>query len=322
MRKDIMKARILAAAVGVLLAACDGPTLAPAPVMQIGPMAAGSPPPGNDNPVARASVQKDNRIEGYLLAFNGAESTDANGDPLTYAWDFGDGGTGTGKRPAHAYADNGTYTVSLTVQDDRGGSGTTTFSLTINNANPTPGSLTVPTDVDEGNAFNLSLNSPTDRSTADQAAGFTYSFDCGSGVWSPWSLDASHECPGKASGVEEVRGRVQDKDGGIGVGQRVAILIQNVPPVIERAEAVRVGPMDYDVWVRFVDPPSIQAARITVNWGDTHNTTAGLDAAPGVNQKFGLKYLANNPGNNVTITVTVKDKYGASSTVTIPIQLQ
>jgi len=34
---------------------------------------------------------------------------------LTYAWDFGDGSTGEGASPAHAYAQAGTYEVKLTV---------------------------------------------------------------------------------------------------------------------------------------------------------------------------------------------------------------
>jgi|GEM_PF-3139701 len=39
---------------------------------------------------------------------------------VSYAWDFGDGGTGSGARPTHAYADDGDYTVRLTVTDDDG----------------------------------------------------------------------------------------------------------------------------------------------------------------------------------------------------------
>ncbi|MGD8396813.1 MAG: PKD domain-containing protein, partial [Candidatus Eiseniibacteriota bacterium] len=37
-----------------------------------------------------------------------------------YAWDFGDGATGSGVMPVHAYTDAGTYTVTLEVTDDGG----------------------------------------------------------------------------------------------------------------------------------------------------------------------------------------------------------
>ena len=54
-----------------------------------------------------------------------ATSTDADGTISSYAWDFGDGSTGTGKTTQHAYDAAGHYTVTLTVTDN---SGTTTAS--------------------------------------------------------------------------------------------------------------------------------------------------------------------------------------------------
>jgi probable HAF family extracellular repeat protein len=51
------------------------------------------------------------------IRFDGTASTDGDGDPLTYAWNFGDGTTGTGPTPTHAYARSGVYTVSLVVND-------------------------------------------------------------------------------------------------------------------------------------------------------------------------------------------------------------
>ncbi len=40
--------------------------------------------------------------------------------PYSYEWDFGDGETSTDGNPSHSYNDDGTYTVSLRVTDDRG----------------------------------------------------------------------------------------------------------------------------------------------------------------------------------------------------------
>ena len=37
------------------------------------------------------------------------------GDPDSWAWDFGDGGTSTDQNPTHVYTEMGTYDVSLTV---------------------------------------------------------------------------------------------------------------------------------------------------------------------------------------------------------------
>jgi PKD repeat protein len=40
--------------------------------------------------------------------------------PLTYLWDFGDGGTSTSSNPTHTYAANGAYAVTLTVTNSFG----------------------------------------------------------------------------------------------------------------------------------------------------------------------------------------------------------
>ena len=56
--------------------------------------------------------------------FSSAGTTDPDGDALTYAWDFGDGGTSTAANPTHTYTKNGTYTATLTVKDPTGRTGT------------------------------------------------------------------------------------------------------------------------------------------------------------------------------------------------------
>jgi len=56
-----------------------------------------------------------------LLTFDGGNSSDLDGEIIEYLWDFGDGENGTGERTTHRYTQLGTYTVILTVQDDKGG---------------------------------------------------------------------------------------------------------------------------------------------------------------------------------------------------------
>lgn len=53
---------------------------------------------------------------GVAILFTAA-ATDPEGQPLTYAWDFGDGTTGTGATPSKTFAAPGTYSVRVTVSD-------------------------------------------------------------------------------------------------------------------------------------------------------------------------------------------------------------
>ena len=57
---------------------------------------------------------------GAGIAFDGRASSGGSGVIVTYAWDFGDGGTGSGATTSHIYAAPGTYQVGLTVINDRG----------------------------------------------------------------------------------------------------------------------------------------------------------------------------------------------------------
>ena len=50
-------------------------------------------------------------------------SSDPDGDPISRHWSFGDGSSQDGgTNPTHTFADPGTYTVTLTVEDPQGAS--------------------------------------------------------------------------------------------------------------------------------------------------------------------------------------------------------
>src|SRR5262249_44091702 len=63
---------------------------------------------------------------GSAVSFSGRATDPSTVDTaagFSYAWDFGDGTTGSGATPSHTYAAAGTYIATLKVTDKDGGSG-------------------------------------------------------------------------------------------------------------------------------------------------------------------------------------------------------
>lgn len=71
---------------------------------------------------------------GLSPSFDASASTDSDGSIAGYAWDFGDGKTGTGKAVTHTFAAPGAYSVRLTVTDNLGATASASKSVTASNA--------------------------------------------------------------------------------------------------------------------------------------------------------------------------------------------
>jgi PKD repeat protein len=87
--------------------------------------------PTDQPPVARFAPE----CEELACSFDATGSSDPDGTIASYAWDFGDGSTGSGRTLSHAYVVPGYYPVTLTVTDDAGATATMSQVVT---ATPPP----------------------------------------------------------------------------------------------------------------------------------------------------------------------------------------
>jgi PKD repeat protein len=68
---------------------------------------------------------------GHTVTFDASGSSDTDGTIVSYAWNFGDGHTGTGASLSHTFSFGGTFTVSLTVTDNGGLTGSTSHPVPV-----------------------------------------------------------------------------------------------------------------------------------------------------------------------------------------------
>jgi phage baseplate assembly protein gpV len=74
----------------------------------------------NQPPEARLAAAP-SETDDSVWEFDTSDSSDPDGDPLRYFWDFGDGYTATGETATHKYTTDARATVTLTVLDQYGG---------------------------------------------------------------------------------------------------------------------------------------------------------------------------------------------------------
>ncbi|GEK78813.1 hypothetical protein ABA31_01640 [Agrococcus baldri] len=151
-----------------------------------------------------------------------SDSSDPEGAIASYAWEFGDGETGTGATTTHQYEGSGTFTVRLTVTDAQGVTATTTQDVTVQGPNDAPvAALTATVD---------GMSVDVDGSASEDPDGSidAYAWDFGDGG-SASGATATHEYD--AGGTYEIELTVTDDRGATAVAtETVTIVAPNQAP--------------------------------------------------------------------------------------------
>jgi glucose/arabinose dehydrogenase len=92
---------------------------------------------GNQAPNAVIQATPLSGLAPLTVTFSSVGSSDPDGDPITYNWNFGDGGTSTQANPSHTYGSTGTFTAVLTVTDSKGAFSKAQVPITSGNSKPT-----------------------------------------------------------------------------------------------------------------------------------------------------------------------------------------
>jgi glucose/arabinose dehydrogenase/PKD repeat protein len=93
--------------------------------------------PDGQAPIAEASATPTSGSAPLTVQFSSDGTRHPAGEPVSYSWDFGDGGSSTAPHPSHTYTASGQYTATLTATDPGGRSGTASVRITVGNTAPT-----------------------------------------------------------------------------------------------------------------------------------------------------------------------------------------
>ena len=205
------------------------------------------------------------------------------------------------------YADNGVYTITITISDGNGGTVAASTTITISNVAPTLGTVTTTTG-DEGILFTFT-SAFNDRGTADTHT-FTVDFGDGTAVAtgtvteSPSAVGSSSGTTGSGSashfyadnGIYTVSYCIRDDDAGnlcatrsITINNRVPVLIGSVTASASNSV---VSVQSFDVR----DLGSLDLLTGTIAWGDGTSSTLSI-----TQNRFGPPGQAS--GQIATITV-------------------
>jgi len=200
--------------------------------------------------------------EGEELSFS-VSAHDDDDDDLTYSWDFGDDETASGENVKHTWADDGDYTVTVTVSD---GEAEDSESATVSITNIAP-DLEISMDSTAGEGTTLSLYAEASDVEADTVS---IAWDFGDGVTASGE-NVSHTWADDGDYTVTVTASDEDGDETI---ETVIISIHNIAPTLEATASAYNGD-EGDSFAFSASTNDVADDTVTVTWdyGDGDSAT-------------------------------------------------
>jgi PKD repeat protein len=250
-------------------------------------------PPPNVLPTAGFTFTTSNHTANFT-----STSTDSDGTIVGYAWDFGDSTSSTSASPSHLYSHAGTFPVTLTVTDNRGGTNTFGDSVTIVNV--------VPTASFTSTVNNLTANF-TSTSTDVDGTIVTYDWDFGDGPHGSGAT-TSHVYP--TGGTYPVTLTVTDNDGDVTSTTGGSVTVTDPPP--NNPPTAAFGSSVALRQASFTSTSTDSDGSIVSSSWDFGDLTSGSGTAP--------QHTYANPGTYIVV-LTVTDNVGAQTSVSHPVTI-
>lgn len=263
-------------------------------------------PPGG-NPSASFVFSPNQPTANSAVAFDASASCNdttatCSSAGLTFAWDFGDGRTGSGKTVSHSFTAAGTYNVTLAVTNDRGRTASTTKQVTVaGGAAPTASFVFSPTPVV------ILRETFFDASASRAGTGHrivNYKWNWGDGYGSPDRSTPLEDHDWDIPGTYVVLLTVTDEAGQIGTTSQNITVVSGTPRADFNVTSTGGHGAAFNGTISTVVGSSTTITDYFWNFGDG---TTGTGSAPT------HTYAASGVFN---VTLTVTDSNGRTSTVT------
>ena len=255
---------------------------------------------------------------GDTTFFNAAESTAPDGRSIvSYAWTFGDGMVAEGRTVSYQYVQEGTYSVGLTVTDDRGATGSASQQIVVGNSQPTASFVFSPTTPVVNTPVRFDASGSQVGVPGRSLVAFDWIF--GDGEFAAGRLVShSYAFASTFTATLIVTDSVGEQAtysetvtvGGAGGVPIASVTVSPSPTTVGRTVVVDAS----------ASRPSPGRMIVTYDWhfGDTndHFVCPGDGACGTDNRTFPYVYTA---AGTYTITLTVTDDSGSASTATVSV---